>query len=284
MSTLIPSYTLLRCSACSHVWLSNPPSADELSRFYGPEYHQAVSCAGEGDAARWGGLLKTIQRYRTKGALLDIGCSTGGFLSHLSGGAWQLAGIELSAEAAERARTNSGGQIMTGSIGEVEFPPNSFDVITCNDVLEHLHEPRIVFEKVAGWLKPDGIFYVFVPNVLSWEARLFQSFWYGLDLPRHLHFFSPSSLNSLSSQAGLETLRIATPPGNYLEQSTCRLLTWLVYKATGSIHIIDMSGRVNPVLRVVRKGLRIVVGDGFGWVASMGRAGPSLQAVFQKRN
>src|ERR1035438_10453930 len=70
----------------------------------------------------------------------------------------------------------------------------SFDVITCFDVLEHLYEPRKVMARVGEWLKPGGIFYVLVPNVDSAEARAFGSYWHGLELPRHLFHYSPASL------------------------------------------------------------------------------------------
>lgn len=282
LSASEPSYTLLHCTSCGHIWLADPPSPEQLSHFYDPVYHQAVMGSGEGDAVRWGRLLTVIQQYKTQGAILDLGCSSGGFLSHLKSGPWDLAGIEANPEAADRARHNTGGRILTGDITSADLPAGAFDVITCYDVLEHLHEPRAVFQNVARWLRPGGIFYIFVPNISSWEARWFQSFWYPLDLPRHLHFFSPSSLNALTRFSGLRTLRIATPPGNYLEQNTSRLLTWLARKASGKNVWIEVGGPTNIVARVIRKGIRLTVEDGFGRAASAFRAGPSLQAIFQK--
>ena len=61
-----------------------------------------------------------------------------------------------------------------GDILEAPFPPESFDVITCFDVLEHLYEPRQVMTQGGKWLKPGGIFYVLVPNIDSAEARVFS--------------------------------------------------------------------------------------------------------------
>ena len=83
------------------------------------------------------------------------------------------------------------------------FRRESFDVITCFDVLEHLYEPRQVMARVGEWLKPGGIFYVLVPNVDSAEARVFGSYWHGLELPRHLFHYSPASLKFLAESAGL---------------------------------------------------------------------------------
>ncbi len=279
-----PSYTLLRCTACSHIWLFPPPSPDELSHFYNDIYHQAVTRSGEGerDPARWSRQIAAIRQYKSQGALLDLGCSSGGFLSCLNDGAWQLAGVEASPEAAQRARQITGGAIVTGDIATVELPSDAFDVITCSDVLEHLQDPRAIFQNVARWLRPGGIFYVFVPNIGSWEARLFQSFWYPLDLPRHLHFFSPASLDAFAGSAGLRTLRIATPPGNYIEHSESRILTWLARKATRKEVWIEIGGPTNIVARIIRKAFRVTLEEGFAQAAALFHAGPSFQAVFQR--
>ena len=62
VSALESSYTLLRCSSCSHVWLFNPPSPEQLLPFYDSTYYQAVSRSGEGDTLRWRRLLRVIER------------------------------------------------------------------------------------------------------------------------------------------------------------------------------------------------------------------------------
>ena len=75
---------------------------------------------------------------------------------------------------------------------------------------EHLYEPRQVMARVGEWLKPGGIFYVLVPNVDSAEARLFGSYWHGLELPRHLFHYSPASLKFLAESAGLREVSVET--------------------------------------------------------------------------
>ena len=63
---------------------------------------------------------------------------------------------------------------------------------------------------MAEWLKPGGIFYVLVPNVDSAEARVFGSYWHGLELPRHLFHYSPASLKFLAESAGLQEVSLET--------------------------------------------------------------------------
>jgi SAM-dependent methyltransferase len=276
-------YDLLRCVSCSHTWLGNRPTPEQMSHYYSAEYHRAVGHAGEtSPKLRWGRQMRVISKYMAGGSILDIGCSSGGFLGSLKGGPWKLYGIEASVPTAERARAITGADVFAGDVLDATFPPNSFDVITCSDVLEHLYEPGEVFRKAYNWLKPGGIFYIFVPNIMSWEARIFRSYWYGLDLPRHLHHYSEKSLAGLALSVGLQPVRMVTPPGCYLEQSTSILLNNLPGRAGPRRTPLDLTADYGLAWRVVRKALRLSVEAFYSMAASCCGAAPSLQAVFQK--
>ncbi|HKQ85025.1 MAG TPA: methyltransferase domain-containing protein, partial [Steroidobacteraceae bacterium] len=178
-------YTLLRCRSCSLVWLSHPPKPQEMPEHYTEAYDRLISAAGQNSPSRWVDRKAALTQYKQSGSILDLGCSSGAFLESLSAAGWTLYGIEMSAESAKTAQNRTGAKVFAGDILEADFPPASFDVITCFDVLEHLFEPRRVMGKVAEWLKPGGIFYVLVPNIDSAEGRVFGSYWHGLELPRH---------------------------------------------------------------------------------------------------
>jgi formate dehydrogenase maturation protein FdhE len=46
-------YLLLRCPACSVVWLSQPPKPSEMHLHYTNAYHQLISAGGENSPQRW---------------------------------------------------------------------------------------------------------------------------------------------------------------------------------------------------------------------------------------
>jgi 2-polyprenyl-3-methyl-5-hydroxy-6-metoxy-1,4-benzoquinol methylase len=275
-------YELLRCDDCSHTWIGKPPSPEELSSYYGPEYHESVGTMGEKTTWRWRRQLEVIARFKTSGAILDIGCSSGGFLAYLRGGAWRLFGIEASEETAEKARLTTGGTIIPGDVLDADLEPNTFDVVTCSDVLEHLYEPRAVFGRVSKWLKPGGIFYIFVPNIASWESRAFGASWSGLDLPRHLHHYSIQSLKVMADSAGLRIASVDTPAGCYLEQSWSVWLNARLRKAGVSNPRVDLSGPAWIGWRALRKGFRLTVENAYSHLSAACGAAPSLRAVFQK--
>jgi SAM-dependent methyltransferase len=57
-----------------------------------------------------------------------------------------------------------------------EFAPESagdFDMVILNDVLEHLHEsPRPLLTRLVSALKPEGLLFVTVPNLVNLRKRL----------------------------------------------------------------------------------------------------------------
>lgn len=275
-------YGLKRCSSCSYVWLDAPPKPSEMLLHYDEDYHKTIAMGGEGSAEkRWERPRRVVQRYSQGGALLDIGCSSGGFLSTLRQGPWKLYGVEMEESTAQRARAASGAEVFVGDVEKAPFEPGSFDVITCFDLLEHLNEPGQFLCKVKKWLKPSAILVVQVPNISSWEARLFGSFWYGLELPRHLSHFSTQSLRHVMNELGFEVLSIETPSVSYAERS-------LGFVATGIAERLGVTPipqstikRQNMPSKVVRKIARVLVFNPFAQFASLATSGPSIEAVFR---
>jgi hypothetical protein len=105
----------MRCRECSLVWLGNPPSPEEMGDHYGLDYDRAIAGAGE-DPNHWSGRRNTLLQYKSGGALLDLGCSSGGFLSSMRSPAWKLYGIEMSDAVAKKAEARCGAEVFVGDI------------------------------------------------------------------------------------------------------------------------------------------------------------------------
>jgi len=274
-------YQLLRCPSCSLGWIQDPPSPKCMLDHYTAEYHTAVAKAGAGQA-RWKQHRETLYRFKQAGSVLDLGCSAGSFLAALDPAAWQRSGIEMSEVLADRAREVTQGNIFSGDIMSASFAPGTFDVVTCFDVLEHLYDPRAAVERVWQWLKPGGIFYLFVPNIECWEARIFGSYWFGLELPRHLYHFSPRSLRFLMNSCGLDELSCIMPSVNYLGYDA--RYVWETAFARLGLKFPPLAAGSSPAFlwRMVRKAFRVTLGEAFGRMASFAGAGPAITAVYRK--
>lgn len=276
-------YTLARCPGCSLVWLSLPPAPEEMHRHYTDAYDQLISAAGQNSPHRWRNRKKTLSQYKQSGALLDLGCSSGSFLQSLPSDSWKLFGIEMSADSARTAEACTGAKVFVGEILDASFPRESFDVITCFDVLEHLYEPQRVMARVSEWLKPGGVFYVLVPNIDSAEERVFRSYWHGLELPRHLFHYSPASLKFLAESAGLTEVSLETRRNPAVGTS----MRYVCDDLLGAVGI-----RRTPVVyqreaslpwRAARKLVRMTVLRFLLALAPLAGGGESIHAIFQKK-
>jgi SAM-dependent methyltransferase len=274
-------YQLLRCPSCSLVWLENPPTPEEMGYHYGSDYDRAIAGAGE-DPNHWQSRRDTLFRYKSGGAILDLGCSSGGFLTSVKSPAWKLYGIEMSDSVARKAEAKCGAQVFVGDILDAPFAPASFDAITCFHVFEHLYHPREVLAKVAEWLKPGGVFYTMMPNIDSAGAHIFGSYWYALELPRHLYHFSPVSLRKMAHSVGLEEVSLTTNREVFIEYSS----RYLIDRACGKLGISRAPlAQIKPPslpFKVVRKMFRLTVLPVLNGMASIAGDGESLHVVLRK--
>jgi 2-polyprenyl-3-methyl-5-hydroxy-6-metoxy-1,4-benzoquinol methylase len=276
-------YLLRRCAQCTLVWLAEPPPLEAMSEHYGAQYHVAISGAATASPYRWAEHRQIIERYKSGGSLLDCGCGSGSFLRSLRRENWQLYGIELSQQEAEAAAASTGAEVFAGDIADAPWRDDSLDVVTALDVVEHFHEPKDAVKKIFRWLKPGGILYVSLPNVFSWESRFFGSYWYGLELPRHLFHYSPRSLQQLMRAAGYCELFVETSAVTYIEHS-CRYIFDDALRLIGFDRkpLATSHGSQNLLWRITRKGFRVTALSAFAKVARAAGKGASIRGVFQK--
>ena len=274
-------YTLVRCSSCGLVWIANPPLPEDMGRHYGPDYDRSVAAAGS-EPNRWRSRWEELARQKGGGAILDLGCSSGGFLTGLKNSTWDLYGVEMSDAVASRAVAACGAKVFVGDILDAPFAEQSFDAITCFHVFEHLYHPREVLQKVAGWLRPGGIFYTVMPNIASAGSRIFGSYWYALELPRHLFHFSPKSLQKLAGAVGFESVSIKTHREVFIESST-RYLMDEAFRTLG-IGRTPLAQARQPGIpfRIGRKAFRLSLLPALNRAAALAGDGESIHAIFHK--
>jgi SAM-dependent methyltransferase len=145
--------------------------------------------------------------------MLEVGSGTGLFLEEaIRLGHWDVVGVEPSEHAASYSREALGVEIIQSPFAEAEFPPScdaSFDAVVFWNVFEHLYHPVADLRKARRLLKPGGWVVIGLPNVESWEQRIFGKYWVGWDQPRHLYLFPQKTLRHILEKEGFryETAR-----------------------------------------------------------------------------
>jgi SAM-dependent methyltransferase len=199
-------FTVERCPACGVAQTIPRADGEDLGGYYPSRYYPTVVL----DAAQFERSIgryqrdkvRLVRRFRSGGQVLDIGCGAGYFLHEASEAGFEAEGLEFSREAAAFGRSHWNLRIAEGDVLSALFEDGSFDIITLWQVLEHLPRVPDALERVRALLRPGGLLVVAVPNLGSWQARIFRGRWYHLDVPRHQYHFDPSSLRSLLERRG----------------------------------------------------------------------------------
>lgn len=274
------SYQLARCEMCQLVQLLNPPSLEDMPFHYGYEYHKAIDAAGDAHTrGRWDRQRHTLHNFKKGGSILDIGCSTGAFLQTLMDSRWRLHGIEISANEAATAAALTGADIFVGDPLDAPYKPATFDAVTCFHLLEHVHRPLELVRRIRTWLKPQGVLYVIVPNIASYEARIFRSYWYGLELPRHLFHFSPQSLERIAHDSHMRTVSLCTYD-SFSEHSLHYVFEHLSARCGVAMAPLARRAPAPFSVKVIRKLFRGSLEFLFRNLADSAGSGAAIEAVF----
>ncbi len=216
-------FSVHQCRECNTVFLSPYPTPQQLEQAYSASYYGEQEQKFTSLVERVVDYFrkqraKTISHYIPASAkVLDIGCGNGRFLHHLLKlGNYEAHGIELPGKAAERAAKVKGLVLKEGKLQPNDFSDAFFDAVTMFHVIEHLDQPRETLQTIGQIVKPGGIAYISMPNIDSWQSRLFKGKWLHLDPPRHVFFLSPQHLKHEMQRLGftLEKERYFNPEYN----------------------------------------------------------------------
>lgn len=213
-------FAVVRCRACGLMRTSPRPTRDAIGRYYPDDYGPYASTR-VGSPVHPEPSLSRLRRALRRllgpsvlflpelppGRVLEIGCGAGSFLQRMQRMGWEVEGLELSSRAGEEAR-RLGFPVFIGPLEAAPDPADSYDLIIGWMVLEHLHDPIAMLQKLCRWARPGGWLALSVPDAGSMEFRLFRNSWYALDVPRHLFHFTAESVRMVLARAGWRVERV----------------------------------------------------------------------------
>lgn len=223
-------FCLATCGVCGLIYQDRVPT-DEFSmelyeKWITPQNPSALTDRPDESARRFRNirLIRRIIRHLSKPShqvrVIDIGMGWADWLFAARGLGCQVYGLELSPARIAHGVANGVSVLTWGDLSR-----NTFDIINCEQVLEHLEDPRGALETMRECLAPNGIIVAGVPNVLPLERRLRAGEgidWSGERHTRqhynateavtpleHLNSFTGKSLRSLASRCGLTEVQFA---------------------------------------------------------------------------
>lgn len=152
------------------------------------------------------------------GKLLDVGCAHGWFLEISHDRGFQSFGIEPDFNIYNKTK-QKGLSIRKGFFPDSLSVEEQFNVITFNDVFEHIPDIKNILAGCKNHLTNDGILVLNLPNSTGFFyniARLFSKFGFERfferlwqkELPSpHLHYFNLKNLQNLLQDNDFEVIR-----------------------------------------------------------------------------
>jgi SAM-dependent methyltransferase len=238
-------FSLYKCSDCGMVSLYEKPVAS--AEVYSADYFSGggngfgyVNYDEDKEPMRQGfyKYLSIIENLSgKKGKLFDVGAATGFFIALAKEKGFEVSGVELSSFAANKAR-EKGFDVATGTLESIPLIPNSYEVVTMLDVIEHMMDPEAEVKIAYSILKKDGLLVINTPNSGSTYAKLMGIGWHLVIPPEHIHYFNRVAMRKLLERNGFEVLVETTIGKKFTFEYVCNMLfKWLKIRLFQTIAI-----------------------------------------------
>lgn len=214
-------FNYVKCPKCGLVWLFLRPKAKVLSRYYPKIYRAHIG----GQKTSQLQLLVRQLIYKNnfvakifikdqlffwhkKGKILDVGTGNGKYLEILRGWGWDSYGLEISKDVVKEAQKSGIKNIKEGILLTSKYHNSGFDVIRFSHVMEHVPSPKKELLKTHQLLKKNGKVVILIPNIQSLLFKIFKSYWYPLDPPRHFYHYTPQTIERYLRETGFKDTEI----------------------------------------------------------------------------
>ena len=152
-------------------------------------------------------LGNNIPNYISKGgSILDIGSGGGVFLYTFlqKNKSWTPYGVEPTIEFADLTQRKLDCSVYAGNYSRNIFN-TKFDLITCNQVLEHTINPMDFLNNIFSDLNKGGYLYIEVPDSIDFEELPSK---HDRFLAQHLWYFSRAVLKKMFEDTGFKVVKI----------------------------------------------------------------------------
>lgn len=209
------NHQINKCRACGLIFVYPAPNNTETI------YNNDYFCGAQGgfgyinydndkkaDFQVFEKYLNLLEQYKiNKGHLLDVGAATGIFLDIAKKRGWNVAGVEISEYASQKAK-EKGLEVFIGTMENLKNRKENFDAITMWDLIEHVPDPKQQLAISYNLLKPGGLLAINTPDAGSFYAKIRGKKWHLILPPEHINLFNQANLKQLLEKSGFKILAI----------------------------------------------------------------------------
>lgn len=212
----MPGYLLRRCHSCRFVW--DGSTSEDTLKIY--DQHYFVNDNSKGGYANYfegmkinsktftDRLKKITRKTGYKSDYLDVGSALGDCLLEAKKLGWtNIIGVEPSKYASAQAAAR-GVKIINSSLEKSKLKPDTYNIITSQDVIEHVPDPVSNLKNIYQLLRKDGWAFIVTPNIEGIWSRLLGKWWYHYKPGEHISYFSPTTIRYALKKAGFSHIEV----------------------------------------------------------------------------
>ncbi len=208
-------YQIVRCKRCDLMYVNPRPEDPEhvvISRHIetedtGPDDLEKLQRIGKEqlqvrdyDVTRK--LLNSL--YPRRGKLLEIGSGFGFLLAAFKADGWDVQGVDPNRQACKFASQFNHIDARPGTLEEMAYDNETFDVVVMNHVIEHLPDPLAALKEINRVVRHSGHVVIETPRYDTLAFRLLGKRERSLSCEGHVYFFTTDSLRRTYEAAGFQ--------------------------------------------------------------------------------
>ncbi|MEX1667976.1 class I SAM-dependent methyltransferase [Zhongshania guokunii] len=193
------SHDLYQCQHCTLIYMHPMPSTDALADYYHnyhktPQYTRKLQSKQRRAAKRIWSLKRLCKGKR----FIDIGCNAGFAVEAARSLGLDALGIDLDNASIDFARRQYPlAKFQTIAAENLASQGESFDIIYCCEVIEHLANPHTFLDALYAMLNDGGVLFLTTPDIAHFSVKRNLLEWTAIRPPEHLLYFAKASLKQL---------------------------------------------------------------------------------------